>query len=200
MTRNLIIVEGASFLQIKKSKFSAFSLIVNSQNDFKKQLDIKKKEYKNATHYCFAYRIQPENGVLLEKMSDDGEPHGTAGKPILSLLEKNSIANGAIVVVRYFGGVKLGRKGLLTAYLNSAVKALKDSKMEIYVAKEIVEMKVSYSAFKLLEIEMKKFSIKMLKSEFEEDIHIKFEIKFDEKEKFLEMLSEKNLKNHIKVC
>ena len=200
MKRNLIITEGNSFLQIKHSKFTAFSIIVNSHEEFTEQLAIKKKENKNASHYCFAYRIKPENGVLIERMSDDGEPHGTAGIPILSLLENNNIANGAIIVVRYFGGIKLGKKGLLTAYLDSAIIALKDSKIELFVPKEQLKMKVDYLAYKILENEMKKFSVNILESEFKEYICIICEINSDEKEKFMEMLSEKNLKNYITIC
>ncbi|MET0634750.1 MAG: YigZ family protein [Chitinophagaceae bacterium] len=106
----------------KGSRFLAYSLPVGDQSVFKEQLAELKKEHPKATHHCFAYRI----GLTGDnwRVSDDGEPSGTAGRPILGQIDSKQLVNIAIVVVRYFGGTQLGVPGLIAAYKSAASLAL----------------------------------------------------------------------------
>jgi uncharacterized YigZ family protein len=104
------------------SKFIAFTFPVQSIDDFKKHLEVVKKEHPKATHHCFAYRIGLDNNTF--RVSDDGEPSGTAGKPILGQIDSKKLTNILVVVVRYFGGTLLGMPGLINAYRSAAALAL----------------------------------------------------------------------------
>lgn len=105
---------------IKKSKFLGFLYEISNLEEIKEILNNLKKEHKKATHICYAYKV----GVNA-KYSDDGEPSGTAGKPIYNIIEKKNLNNILIVVIRYFGGIKLGAGGLFRAYSNCASELLK---------------------------------------------------------------------------
>ena len=104
---------------IQKSKFITCFFKLQNKNDIDFFIEKTKKLYPAATHYCYAYRFQN-----LEKCSDDGEPSGTAGRPILNVLEKQNRKNCMVVVVRYFGGIKLGAGGLVRAYTKAAAGVL----------------------------------------------------------------------------
>lgn len=104
---------------IKNSRFITLLFKIKSKADVSKILDNTKKEYQKATHYCYAYVVDSS-----KKSSDDGEPGGTAGMPILNVLEKENITNVLAIVVRYFGGIKLGAGGLVRAYSKSVKDAL----------------------------------------------------------------------------
>ncbi len=109
-------------LEIKKSKFIAYYYEVDSTKEVKKILEDLKKEHKKARHIPYAYKIDQEI-----KKSDDKEPSGTSGMPILNILEKNNLNHTLIAVVRYFGGIKLGASGLIRAYSNAAKEVIKTS-------------------------------------------------------------------------
>ena len=104
------------------SKFIALAFPIQSVDEFKSQYQQVKKEHAKAVHHCFGYRIGNEGNVF--RVSDDGEPSGTAGKPILGQLDSKQIVNAAVVVVRYFGGTLLGVPGLINAYKTAASLAL----------------------------------------------------------------------------
>jgi len=104
------------------SKFIAFAFPIESADDFKKQLQALKKEHPKAAHHCFAYRIGTDGNQF--RQTDDGEPAGTAGKPILGQIDSKQLTNVLVVVVRYFGGTLLGVPGLINAYKTAASLAL----------------------------------------------------------------------------
>lgn len=105
--------------EIKKSTFIGFFSKVTSVSEVEELLKEIKKQHKKAKHICFAYKII-SSGTEHVKFSDDGEPTGTAGRPILSVIEKKKLENVVIFVVRYFGGIKLGSGGLIRAYTKTA--------------------------------------------------------------------------------
>ena len=109
----------SEILEIKKSKFIGYAFFCADVNDANKYLDAVKLEHKKATHVCYAYVVNSN-----EKASDDGEPQGTAGIPILEIIKKRKLTNVLVIVVRYFGGIKLGAGGLVRAYGESAGLAL----------------------------------------------------------------------------
>jgi uncharacterized YigZ family protein len=100
------------------SKFIAYAWPLSTIDDFKKQMEAIKKEHPKASHHCFAYRIGLDKNVY--RVSDDGEPSGTAGKPILGQIDSKQLTNLLVVVVRYFGGTLLGVPGLINAYKTAA--------------------------------------------------------------------------------
>ncbi len=106
----------------KGSKFIAYAFPIETTNAFKEKLAAVKKEHPKATHHCFAYRLGTDGNVF--RVSDDGEPSGTAGKPILGQIDSRQATNILIIVVRYFGGTLLGVPGLINAYKTSAALAL----------------------------------------------------------------------------
>lgn len=110
-------------LIINKSKFIAYKFTLNSLEEVKSILTNLKNEHKNATHICYAYIYNRD--IVSEKCSDDGEPGGTAGYPILNVLKKKNLENIMVAVVRYFGGVKLGAGGLVRAYTKACSEVIK---------------------------------------------------------------------------
>lgn len=109
---------------IKKSRFIAVGFPIFCEDDAKNKIAAMRKEFYDARHIAYAYRL--DDGQVFQKSSDDGEPSGTAGKPILNFMIKENITNAIIFVVRYFGGIKLGAGGLTRAYSGTAV-LLKDN-------------------------------------------------------------------------
>lgn len=106
----------------KKSKFLGYVFDVTSASEVEEHIKMLKKEHKKSTHICYAYSISSD--VVLAKAVDDGEPSGTAGRPILNVIEKKNLKNVLVCVVRYFGGIKLGAGGLVRAYTKCASEAL----------------------------------------------------------------------------
>ena len=109
---------------IKKSKFICKLYRINNLEEINNILEKLKKEYNDSTHICYAYIIDSK-----ERCNDNGEPSGTAGMPMLNVLKKNNLDHILAVVIRYFGGIKLGAGGLTRAYSNSTIEAINNSKI-----------------------------------------------------------------------
>lgn len=105
---------------IKNSKFITLLIKITNEKEIKEKLKQVKEDYPKATHYCYTYKI----GENIKKAYDDGEPSGTAGLPMLNILDKENITNVLAITIRYFGGIKLGAGGLVRAYSNSVKEAL----------------------------------------------------------------------------
>ncbi len=112
-----IVVDGSRFIGILKSNFN--------KNDLNETIDFLKKEYKKSRHICYSYSVIEEN-VEYKKYNDDGEPKGTAGLPILTMIENSELQNVIVIVVRYFGGKKLGASKLLRTYRKAANEVIKE--------------------------------------------------------------------------
>ena len=111
----------------KSSKFLAYAYPVRTEDEIRELLDALRKRYYDATHHCYAWRLGPQGEQF--RSNDDGEPSGTAGKPILGQLLSNSLTNCLIVVVRYFAGTKLGVSGLISAYKESAAEVIGEAEI-----------------------------------------------------------------------
>ena len=117
-------IEKTAFAEFKErgSKFIAFAYPIQSVDEFKVHLQLLKKEHPKAVHHCFAYRLGLDGNNF--RVSDDGEPSGTAGRPILGQIDSKLLTDTAVIVVRYFGGTLLGVPGLINAYKTATIMAL----------------------------------------------------------------------------
>ena len=111
----------------KKSKFIANLIYVKRKQEAEQKIKEYKKKFYTARHNCFAYRVLEDSGIY-ERFSDDGEPSGTAGAPMLNILQKNNLCNVIVIVTRYFGGILLGTGGLVRAYSDCTIGAVNGAK------------------------------------------------------------------------
>jgi Uncharacterized conserved protein len=118
----------------KKSKFISFAIPVQNVDEIKEEVQNYRKEYYDARHVCWAYMLGAERKEF--RANDDGEPSGTAGKPILGQINSNELTDILVIVIRYFGGIKLGTSGLIMAYKEAAIEALRNA--------EIIEKTVDF--------------------------------------------------------
>lgn len=146
---------------INKSKFITFLFKVNNLEEINIHLNNVKKEYKGATHYCYAYIL---DNVM--RFNDDGEPNGTAGMPILNVLENNDLNFILCIVVRYFGGIKLGAGGLVRAYTNSVTEALNKINIVELVNGYKIKISFNYDLVKKIDNLIKDYEI--INKEFKE--------------------------------
>lgn len=123
----------------KKSKFIANIFYITSEEEAEEKIRQIKRKHNTARHHCYAYRIIRKNEII-NKSSDDGEPSGTAGMPMLNILEKNNFINILVVVTRYFGGILLGTGGLVKAYSEATQKVIEKS--EIVIEEEGIELEI----------------------------------------------------------
>ena len=139
----LTIAEPAEAIyKERSSKFLTYAYPVESEEEIKELLDALRKEYYDATHHCYAYRLGPQGETF--RANDDGEPSGTAGKPILGQLLSADLTNCLVVVVRYFGGTKLGVSGLIQAYKESTADVIAVSKIIEKTVDRIIKVDFSY--------------------------------------------------------
>lgn len=176
----------------KKSKFIANLFYVENSEEAEKIIKETRKKYFDARHNCIAYRVI-EDDRLIEKSSDDGEPSGTAGAPMLNILQKNNLVNVLIVVTRYFGGILLGTGGLVRAYSNSLMQAIEASiKLEKCLGQEM-EVLLEYSEFENFKYYCKNNKINIVDSQYNENIVCRIELEEVAKQKLVQDFEIKNI-------
>lgn len=175
-------------LIIKNSKFISYIFKVNNENEINEKIEEAKQIHKDYTHLVYAYKLENK-----QKQVDDKEPTGTAGAPILEVINKNDLVNVLIIVIRYFGGIKLGAGGLIRAYSKSARILLQNLEKEEYIKYNNYILETEYDNKDLLNILTKDLIIE--KKEFNETIKYKIKIK-DEEDNLQEKL--KNTKIKVK--
>ncbi|HCC04346.1 MAG TPA: YigZ family protein [Clostridiales bacterium] len=176
----------------KKSKFIANLIYIESKEEAENIIKEYKKRFHDARHNCYAYRVYDENEIY-EKSSDDGEPSGTAGAPMLNLLQKNDLCNIIIIVTRYFGGILLGTGGLVRAYSGATIGAIdncKKAKIELGIEFQI---ELDYPNYKSLQYYCNKNNITIKNSEYNENITCILEMNNTIKDRFLEDVKNKSL-------
>lgn len=167
----------------KKSKFIANVFYVESQEEANKCIEEIRKKYFDARHNCFAYSVLAEEGIV-NRFSDDGEPSGTAGSPMLNILNSNNITNTLVVVTRYFGGILLGTGGLVRAYSDAAKKAIDSIELvDIAKGKEVL-IEISYQDVEKLKYYLTKNNISIRDTSYKENVEVYIDI---ENEKFEEL-------------
>lgn len=176
----------------KKSKFIANLFYIENVEEAEKLIKQTKKKYHDAKHNCIAYRVI-DKGQMIEKSSDDGEPSGTAGQPMLSILQKNNLSNILVIVTRYFGGILLGTGGLVRAYSNSLLNAIEKSEKEIKCLGQEILVELDYNEFENFKYYCKKNGINIIKVEYQEYIECIISLEFHKKEKLMEDYERKNI-------
>jgi len=135
---------------IKNSKFITIIKKINNYSRVNEILNQIKQDYQNATHYCYAYIIDN-----FKKSSDDGEPSGTAGIPILKVIEANNLTNILVIIIRYFGGIKLGANGLIRAYTKCTSNAIKETTLKELTNGYNIEISFNYQRQKEIDYLLK---------------------------------------------
>lgn len=159
----------------KKSKFIANVFYVESVEEAENIIKENKKKYFDARHNCYAFSIFTKEGIV-NRFSDDGEPSGTAGSPMLNILTSQNLSNILVIVTRYFGGILLGTGGLVRAYTGATTKALDNI---LKIDKELgleVKLEVPYSDFEKAKYYLNQNDIKIIDSNYFENISIFVEI------------------------
>lgn len=153
------------FFKDRGSKFLAFAYPVSSEEEIKEIQDKIRSEYHDARHHCFAYMLGKDKNIF--RANDDGEPSSTAGKPILGQIRSFDLTNILIIVVRYFGGTKLGASGLINAYKTAAEEALKKADIIKTTLMDYYELKFDYPAMNDVMRIMKEQNIEQVSQNFE---------------------------------
>lgn len=177
----------------KKSKFIADLIYVQSVEEAEEHISRIRKKYFDAKHHCFAYSIMTNEGIV-NRASDDGEPSGTAGMPMLNIINKNELINVLVVVTRYFGGILLGTGGLVRAYSDATLKAINNAKLVIEERGYEIEIQVNYNDFQKLSYYCKKNNISIVNSKYGEKIICNLELSNEEKEKLFNNIEELSFK------
>jgi uncharacterized YigZ family protein len=165
---------GHAETRILASRFIADAVPVQSRDAAEGYLQKVRKEFFDATHHCYAYRLgadTPEN-----RSSDDGEPGGTAGKPILAAIEREGLTNVLVVVTRYFGGTKLGTGGLVRAYGESAVLALKEAGRKRQLILATVALSIAHPLVGKVMHALSRSGARIADTRYDDRIHYRIEI------------------------
>lgn len=159
----------------KRSRFITYCEKVESQRDFKKFLNRLKAHYPDARHLCYGFRIGPLNSAQ-RGFSDDGEPNGTAGMPILNVIDHSLYSDIAVIVVRYFGGTKLGTGGLARAYSEATKQALEKVEWQIYEPKQAIDLACEFHQEHQLRYLLNQLDGKIISIDYTESVLLKVEI------------------------
>ena len=164
----------------KGSKFIANATPLSMEGDFPLFLEKIKKEHPKARHHCYAWRMGMDGNSY--RANDDGEPNGTAGRPILGQIDSFGLTNVGVVVVRYFGGTLLGTSGLIAAYKESTAEAFRQAEIIDKIIEDIFEIKFEYDKMPDVMNALKRLNIKVLSQEFNDSGVINISIRKNESE------------------
>ncbi|QQK77916.1 YigZ family protein [Salicibibacter cibarius] len=167
---------------IKKSRFIAHMQRIQDENDAKAFIDEIKNKHPNATHNCSAYVVGMGNET--QKANDDGEPSGTAGVPMLNVLVKQELKNTAVVVTRYFGGIKLGAGGLIRAYGNSVTEAVNYIGIVHRQPMQKYRLAIAYELLGKIENELRESPYKLVSKDYGTHVDIHVAVDMNDKETF----------------
>ena len=174
----------------KKSKFIGNIFYIETEEEAENIIKETRKKYYDARHNCYAYKIEKEN---ISRFSDDGEPSGTAGSPMLSIIEGNGLSNVLVIVTRYFGGILLGTGGLVRAYSECTNKVIENSNI---IQKQLgYEMKLytDYKDLEKIKYYCRKNEIEITKSEYLEKVILNIELSKKAKEELESKIEKKEI-------
>lgn len=163
---------------IKKSRFIGILMPCYSANEAHQHLQQHAQQHLNASHIAFAYRIKLSTGIIT-RFYDAGEPSGTAGKPIFQHLDGKNLINLLCIVIRYYGGIKLGAGGLTRAYGNTAKKVIEASNVVPFIEYEQIKLELHYNQMQSLEYHLKKLEGEIVEQLFTDKINLLISIPQD---------------------
>lgn len=189
MNENFITLArvGEGEYEEKNSVFIGYAAPVDTEEEALEIIKAKKKEYYDARHNVWAY-VLPDG--VTQRYSDDGEPQGTAGMPVLSVINKRGVVGACVVVTRYFGGTLLGAGGLVRAYTQSASSAIDNAGIKKFDRFTDVEIKLSYSDYQKLGKLIAPYCIIDLQTDFSDAVSVTFAVKSDEVDCMIDSFSE----------
>jgi len=170
----------------KGSKFLAFAYPVKTEEAIKANLSALRKKYFDARHHCYAWMLGADKGRF--RAFDDGEPNHTAGDPILGQIRSANLTNVLIVVVRYFGGVKLGVGGLISAYRAAAADALSKASIVVEEVRQEMDLMYDYAFSPEVMRLVKDFELNILDHNFSEKVFMKVAVRMAAKDRFIEKI------------
>lgn len=182
-------------LEIKKSRFIGFGFPITSPEDARDKLKMLKKDYPDSRHICYAF-VWGKSSTHMG-MSDDGEPSGTAGRPILEVVKGSGYENILVAVVRYFGGIKLGTGGLVKAYTEITQLIVKNIEVKEYIERDNFYLSIPYNLYDMVKSSIKEFDGIIDSEEFLTNIEISLSlpiVKLDELNKRIGDISKGSLK------
>lgn len=174
---------GRDEIIINKSRFIGYSMPIESEKDALDFIDKIKTEHRDATHNVYAYVLGESNNI--QKFSDDGEPSGTAGIPVLEVIKKEDLRNVVVVVTRYFGGIKLGAGGLIRAYTKGAKIGLEAGIIVEKVLHHKLKVRISYSLYGMMENFLNTQGYIVDDIQYDDAVNIYVYVKFSEVERFI---------------
>ena len=181
-----ITSESTGEFKDRGSKFIAYAFPVYTEEAWQEKLQLVKKLHPKARHHCYAYRLGLDKNQF--RANDDGEPSGTAGRPILGQIDHFELTNIIIIVIRYFGGTKLGTSGLINAYKNAAHEALQHSKIIEKTLNNIYKISFDYGLMSNVMDAVKKLDLEIVKQAFEATAFLEIAIRKGESEQTLRQL------------
>jgi uncharacterized YigZ family protein len=171
----------------KGSKFIALAFPVQNEEEVKQHLEDAKKDYYDARHHCYAYMLGKDGEVY--RTNDDGEPNHSAGDPILGQIKSNNLTFVLIIVVRYFGGTKLGVGGLINAYKTAALEAINNNTIVSETVKVLIEINFDYLTMNDIMRLIKEYDATIKEQNFDNNCRMVVEVRLGSLETFMEKLS-----------
>lgn len=167
--------DSESIYKEKGSKFLAFAYPVDHEEDIKEKLDALRKKYYDARHHCYAYMLGKDQAQF--RANDDGEPNHSAGDPILGQIRSYNLTNVLIVVVRYFGGVKLGVGGLISAYKTAASYAIEENEIITAIVTQKIQFQFEYLDMNEVMRLIKDYELEIITQDFDNTCHMKLRVR-----------------------
>lgn len=175
---------GVAEQTIHKSKFLAWATRCQTEYEISAFLRAIATQHQQASHLAYAFRIKTPSGIVL-RFSDAGEPSGTAGKPILQLIEGRNLINVCVAVIRYYGGVNLGKGGLARAYGGTAKLALEASTQRAYIEMQQLTLTIEYNRLDELTKILSQINGEVIDKSFDEKVHVKVSLPLAEEQTFI---------------
>ena len=185
-TYSSISSKGEGLFKDNGSRFIAFAFPVESEDEVKEIVSSLKKEYHDARHHCYAYRIGLDG--LKWRANDDGEPSGSAGRPILGQIDSAGLSDILVVVVRYFGGIKLGIPGLIRAYRTSTAEAISNAARQTKVAGSWFRICFDYSNMQGVMKTVKEMDLPQRRQSFAQECEMDVRVRLNLRDDFLDRM------------
>ena len=179
-----------SEIEVQRSRFITTVQPVSSVAEAQQFIAAMKKEFPDANHNCWAYLVGPPGSSDQVGLSDDGEPHGAAGKPMLTALQHSGLGDAAVVVTRYFGGTKLGKGGMVKAYTEAAKNALEQMPRAEKIDWTFLCVTIDYALVTPFERSLEPFEVEIIEPEFAEKVCYRLRLPQEHKEGFCRMLDD----------